>query len=268
MSLRSAFRGQAGYSLVELLVAMTMGLFVMAGILSVLLTVYRTSQGQNQTTQLANNAYFALNLLTQTIQASGYIPDPTTESTSTAMPATALYAQAGQFISGTYGGTTQSDTLSVRYVSGLINDQIGQQDTQINCIGRGLPTGVVANNPSTFYIFDQTLQVDTNGNLVCMYTGETFNPQTQVTTITEPTSTYTLLGSSNNKVFNQLSVLYGVDTNGDGSVDTYENASQVTNWSQVLSVQIILVLNNPLAAQAGQPATLTYSKTIPLMNHS
>ncbi|NNM51011.1 MAG: hypothetical protein HKM02_02140 [Pseudomonadales bacterium] len=260
---------QQGYSLVELLVALTLGVFVVGGMLTTLLTVYQTSRSQSKVTTLSNNVTLAMNLLTQVIQSAGYIPDPSTGTVTLEFPATTTYLSVGQYLMGTYGGSAASDTLSLRYVTGLINGQILQQDSQINCLGRGLPSGVVANNPSTYYIFDQTLQMDANGNLTCTYTGSIFTPASQTTTVQEPTATYTLVGDGSTTVLNHLSFLYGVDTNADGSADGYYTATQVaalSDWSSVVSVQVNMVFNNPLASQAGQPATFTYSKIIPLMS--
>ncbi len=257
----------SGYSLLELLIAMTLGLFVTAGLLTTLMSVYQTNLSSGKNTTTNDNLMLAMNLLTQTIQAGGYIPDPATGSTSNEMPASASntpYSAAGQFISGTSGAAGTSDTLSVRYVTGLINGQAGQQDSQLNCLGRGIP--VTATNPTAYYIFDQTIGADSNGNLTCTYTGESFNPSSQSTTIDEATQTYTLLGASSTNLLKTINFLYGVDTNSDGSADGYYTAAQVPNWANVISVQATLVFNNPNAALAGQPSTYTISKIIPLMS--
>lgn len=39
-----------------------------------------------------------------------------------------------------------------------------------------------------------------------------------------------------------MQILYGIDTNNDGSADQYVTASNVTNWNQVVSVRIMLLL--------------------------
>ncbi len=260
-------QNSSGYSLLELLIAMTLGAFVTAGLLTTLMNVYQTNLSSGKSTTTNDNLMLAMNLLTQTIQAGGYIPDPATGSASNEMPASPSntpYSTTGQFISGTSGSNGSSDTLSVRYVTGLINGQAGQQDSQLNCLGRGIP--ITATNPTAYYIFDQTIGADSNGNLTCTYTGESFNPTSQTTTVNEATQTYTLLGASNSSMLKSLNFLYGVDTNADGSADGYYTAAQVPNWGNVISVQATLVFNNPNAALAGQPATYTISKIIPLMS--
>ncbi len=265
-------RQQAGFSLLELMIASTLGLFVVGGILTLLLSVYQANQAQSQLAQVNDNAAMAMQSLTTVLQAAGYIPDPSSGgSTRTEMPATATYANAGQYIFGTYGGGSASDTLSVRYVTGLVPQVIGPtlQDTQLNCIGRGIP--IAASNPTSYYIFDQTFSLDTSNRLSCNYTGSSYTPSSNSTLIQEPTTAYPLIGDSSTVTLAQIQFLYGIDTNGDGSADGYYNASQVTsgnNWGNVISVQAKLIFKNPLAKQAGQPATLTYSKIIVLMSRS
>lgn len=41
-----------------------------------------------------------------------------------------------------------------------------------------------------------------------------------------------------------MQVFYGVDTNGNGSVSTYRTAAEISDWSRVLSVHVILLVNS------------------------
>jgi hypothetical protein len=68
-----------------------------------------------------------------------------------------------------------------------------------------------------------------------------------------------------------LSVTYGVNTTGRGNnVDSYQNASAVTNWNNVISVNIKLTFTNPLyvAAGQGQPATFVLQRNVTVMNQT
>jgi type IV pilus assembly protein PilW len=52
------------------------------------------------------------------------------------------------------------------------------------------------------------------------------------------------------------------------SVDAYLNATAVTGlnlWPSVRSVQVTLTFVNPMAAQPGQPATVTFTRNIAVM---
>jgi hypothetical protein len=68
-------------------------------------------------------------------------------------------------------------------------------------------------------------------------------------------------------------VFYGVKTNVaalGNNADTYLLASQMTAayWSSVITVMVQLTFNNPLAAQPGQPPSVTLQRVINLMNQS
>jgi hypothetical protein len=52
------------------------------------------------------------------------------------------------------------------------------------------------------------------------------------------------------------------------SVDTYLDATAMTTayWGKVLAVKIQLTFTNPLANQAGQPATIVFTRVVDVMN--
>ena len=45
-----------------------------------------------------------------------------------------------------------------------------------------------------------------------------------------------------------MQVLYGIDQNGDGVADRYVNADNVGNWSQVVSIQVALLVSSVVPA--------------------
>jgi len=70
-----------------------------------------------------------------------------------------------------------------------------------------------------------------------------------------------------------ITITYGVDVNGDGSVDQYLSAANMTpaNWNNVVSVQVQLTFANPLTGTTGAgvgPATLTLTRTVDLLNRT
>jgi type IV pilus assembly protein PilW len=50
-----------------------------------------------------------------------------------------------------------------------------------------------------------------------------------------------------------LDLLFGEDTDGDGSVDTYRSAAQVIDWRNVLSVRITLIAVGPESGATNRP---------------
>jgi type IV pilus assembly protein PilW len=65
-------RGQRGLSLVELMAALTIGMFVVLVIASVFVSSKRSSRYQEATARLQENARYAMELLSRTVRNSGY----------------------------------------------------------------------------------------------------------------------------------------------------------------------------------------------------
>jgi type IV pilus assembly protein PilW len=69
-----------------------------------------------------------------------------------------------------------------------------------------------------------------------------------------------------------MQILYGVQSkpgSTDNSVDAYVTATNVSDWTKVLTVKITLNFVNPLAGQPGQAAagsTIAFTRVITLMN--
>jgi type IV pilus assembly protein PilW len=215
---------QAGMGLIELLIAMTIGLVIVGAMFSVLVSTRSTSLAQTGMAQLQDDQRLALMMLTNTVQGAGYFPNPLTSTLTAELPANATFVNAGQSVAGATGAAAPGDTLIVRY-------EAGTADGTMDCNGRGNTTGANLMLVNTF-------SVDANSNLVCSVNGG---------------AAQALAGSVQN-----FRVFYGVDTDNDGSADRYIAASSMTNanWNNVVSVRSTLTFRNPLAGQPGQPNTL------------
>jgi len=222
---RRALSKQFGMGLIELLIAMTIGLIIIGGMLSVLYSTRSTSLAQSGLSQLQDDERLALTMLTNTLQGAGYFPNPLTSTLTTELPANSTFLNAGQSVAGSTGAAAPGDTLIVRY-------EAGTADGTLDCNGRGNTSG--AN-----LVLVNTFSVDANNNLICSVNGA---------------AAQALAASVQN-----FQVFYGVDTNGDGSADRYIAATAMTtaNWNNVMSVRLTLTFQNPLAGQPGQAATLT-----------
>lgn len=56
-----------------------------------------------------------------------------------------------------------------------------------------------------------------------------------------------------------MQIQYGEDTNEDRAADIYRTANQVTNWGNVVSVRIELLLQSVEDGIASQPQTYTFN---------
>ena len=238
---RRTARQQRGFTMIELMVALLIGLFLMGGLMTLLQNNRKAFSSQSVLAQLQDSERLAMSMMTGVIQQSGYFPDPTLNSPSTALPASGSFA-SGQGLTGST--TAGSDTIIARYTTAT-------GDGILNCKGTSNTSGANATYVNAFSI------VVTAGlsQLVCT---------------DENNVVYPLVNGVTN-----LSVLYGVNTTASGTnVDTYMTAAQVTAataWNNVISAKITLTFTNPLYVSTnveGQPPTILVQRYITIMRQT
>jgi type IV pilus assembly protein PilW len=235
---------QRGFTLLEIMIAMSIGLFLLGALVTIVQSNKAVFLNQNQLVQMQDSERMAMTLMANVIQAAGYFPDPTTNTVGGTLIAGGPFAN-GQAINGNPFAGATGDSIAVRYVTAPL-------DGILNC--SGLPNQNPAGGANILYV--NQFFVTTLGQLNC-----------QVQT-TAGNTTYTLVNGVTN-----LRVYYGVKTNlaaAGNNADTYLLASQMTlaNYSSVITVMVQLTFNNPLAAQPGQPPSITLQRVINLMNQS
>jgi type IV pilus assembly protein PilW len=229
---------QRGFTLLEIMIAMSIGLFLTGALLTIVQTNKAVFVNQSQLAQLQDSERMAMTLMADVIQRAGYFPDPTVNTAGGTLIASAPFAN-GQTITGAAG-----DSVSVRYMT-------AGGDGILNCSGLSNPVG----GANILYVNQFAVVAGVpSGQLVCTMNG----------------TPYTLVNGVTN-----LSVLYGVKTNlaaAGNNVDTYLRASQMTptNWNNVITVMVTLTFNNPLfvAAGQGQAPSFTIQRLVNLMNQS
>lgn len=243
--MKACNRGQRGFSLVELMVAIAVALFLIAGVVTVLGNTRHTYKNQSMLAQLQDDQRLAMTLLGNVVQSAGYYPDPILMTPTSEFKAGAVnfpgqvlaFAKDGQSITGAANTTAAGDTLVVRFeTSGTGTDNI------IDCTGQQWKTaGLIVN----------TLTLDANNNLLCGVNGGT--------------PTQLVSGVTNMKVWYGLKTDPTVPTN---QVDTYVPTADMgsDDWSNVMSLRVTLTFKNPLAKEPGQSATIDFTRTIAVMN--
>jgi len=225
---------ERGFTLVEILIALLIGLFLMGALLTIVQTNRTVFGNQNKLAQLQDSERMAMTMMADVIQSAGYFPDPTTNTLSGTLSASPPFG-TGESVSGAAG-----DQISVRYMT-------AGGDGILNCSGQSNPVG----GPNTLYV--NTFQVLTPANsttsqLVCIMNGTQYNLVNGVT---------------------QLTILYGVKANAaaaGNNVDTYMNAAQVSAaglWGSVISALVQLTFTNPMYV-ASQPASAVNQPTVSL----
>lgn len=230
----------AGYSLIELVIAILIALFLIGGVIVVEQGVHRAYGDQSGISKLQDEERFAMSVLTDAISSAGYFPDPTTTSQVAALPSTGspLNFAGGQSIYGS--PNAGSDSIYVRYMTAS-GDGIGLCDGTTNNFGINVT-------------FTSNLYVSGN-QLFCQVTPSTGAANPAVALVDGVTN---------------MQVWYGVNTAGtDNNVDTYIPTSSMTTatWPNVSSVMVQLTFQNPLYGLPGQQLkqTVTFRRVIGLM---
>ncbi|MEE9354251.1 MAG: PilW family protein [Methylococcaceae bacterium] len=204
-------KNQTGISLVELMVSLTIGLFLLAGLIQMFVTTKKSYNVQDSLSRIEENSRFALDTLSRTIRLAGYKTDPWQDNSS-AFPVVTLFPGSGQYISGTEGGVTDSDSINIRY-QGSVNSAGVADNRVFDCAGTSIGNTTVE---LSFSI--------SGSDLVCSINGAT--PVVMVDNVAH------------------MQILYGIDAGGDGAANQYVVASSVTNWVNVVSAKIGLVFSS------------------------
>lgn len=239
---------QAGFTLLEIMIAMAIGIFMIGAILTIEQGNRTVFVNQNNLSQVQDSERMAMTMITDVIQSAGYFPSPNINVAGLEFPADATF-NISQTITGTYNASPPGDTITVRYAT-------SNGDGILNCSGSQNASGSDALYINTFSVV--------NGQLICSLSvnGAASTP-------------YTLVGDNQKVVVNKLSIVYGVNTAGSvtNNVDEYLTAQQVTTaavWNKVVSVVVTLKFNNPLwsPGSTGQQQYLTIQRVINVMNQT
>lgn len=239
-------RAARGFTFVEIMIAIALGLFLIGGLLTLVQAMRRTSTNQSGLSQLQDNERMAMQLITDVVQSTGYFTNPLANTAASSFPAGAYGSSNFTFAGQALVGQTNAgvpDIITSRYQTG--GTVAG--DNAINCTG---------NSSTTPASFVNQITVGANNYLTC----------TLWVNNGPPTTVALVPGITN------MQILYGVQT-GNGaatnSADTYLNATAVTAgnyWSQVKSVQVTLTFLNPMFGQPGQPNQIVnFTRTIAVM---
>lgn len=221
--MRYPVRKQQGMTLVELMIALVLGLFVVGGVIQIFMSgsaSYRVQEGLGRLQESARFADFYLGRVLRNAgrprvfgavngTPGGFFRPVDNRVDDTGLPATR---------DGDNGGP---DAITVMYRS----------DT--NCLGNDTNYGAqtITDYTGARYAKDQFML--SGGSLVCRGLGANGLP---VAGHTQPLVTNV----------DDFQVLYGIDRDGDGLANSYENASNVlaTEWLSIVSLRYAVLVSS------------------------
>lgn len=239
---------QAGFTLVEMMVAVTIGLVVMFGVTATFVNLKNTFKSQDKLGQLQDNERLALTFLTNSINEAGYYPDPKNASTITtsiapatspASPGGTMPAAVGVFGTADGGSATTPESLQTAFAT-------VSTDGLISCIGTNYAGAGTVTVRNIFYVDPST------NSLMCRVLVNGLGTDTMTNG-----GTPQVLATGISK----MAVMYGLAPAGTQQVNVYVTPANVPSWSTVKAVRITLTFPNPFGG-----ADITRVHTINLMN--
>lgn len=198
---------QHGFSLVELMIAMTLGLILLLVIGTVFVSSRQIFREQEDNARLQESGRYALEIIGRSIKQAGHVEVPFTGF---------KVAFEGTAVSGTNGGGGAADTLTLQY-EGAVGDR--------DCEGTGV---TVAGR-----IIQNHFNLDTlNAQLQCK--GDISD--------VPPVPAAAPVGQVLLENVEDLQVLYGIDASGNQSVDQY--TVMPVDWNQVVTTRICVLIRS------------------------
>ncbi|HID46588.1 MAG TPA: hypothetical protein EYP34_12645 [Chromatiaceae bacterium] len=239
---------QSGFSLLSLMIAMAIGIFLIGAVMKIYLDSKQSFNARNVVAEVSENQRFALDDMRRILVMAGRdireieendannsnfhtFPDVSTNATTAA-------ANGAEAIFD--GGSNASDIVAVRYRAGpscgaYQNVPVeGKAQTRSN----GTPyrdNKTCRPTTTTFKVIDNELVCESNRYYTrTAATGET-------TCLTAPSTVRTVLVSG----VELMKVLYGVDDNVEpGYASRYLTASEITDWRRVVTLRFALLMGS------------------------
>lgn len=201
---------QHGLTLVELMIALGLGLLLVAGVGAVYLGSNQTYRTAQASARIQESGRYALDVIGRSLRQAGFKIVPSN-------PAAALPTFSGTPVKGVNGTCPSGDIVTVQY-----DGVVGEQD----CQAEDITAGQIVQH--TFFIRDAALRCDAVRN---------------TTAPTPPTACPAAdAGEQLLENVEDLQVLYGIDTTSDASADRY--TATPADWTQVVTARVCVLVRS------------------------
>ena len=232
----SGMRRGGGFTLIELMVALAIGLVLTIVVAELFLGSRRTFTTTDDVSRMQESMRFANQILSRSIHQAGFRTSPNTKSDF-------IFGAPNLMLDGTAGAAAAPDSLTVRFQG---NGAVGVNDDRVvvNCRGERVLPGIMSENRFTI---ENVNKVDAGvtvavPSLVCRTNTDAFNGQ------------YVIVSD-----VDTMKILYGEDTNLDGSADRFVARGGVVDINNVVAVRIAMLFRSPNVATTTALNTATYT---------
>lgn len=296
MKIRRTFRAQTGMSLVEIMVALTLSLILVAGVGQIYVSSRQTYRMQDAQARLQENARFALELLAHDIRLAGYLgcsnsaattPTPAANAPAVIPSATVAVISGGNDNTGAFNDPDPAlaNPLSTGVVSGtdamtvLFGEYCGGTTTaNVSTVN---PSGAIAAANTCGITLGTTPLAIADCSATHIFTadgaatplGYTYAPGSEIMLYRSYTYyirqnpsgqpalyRYDNIGADDELVegVENMQITYGIDTDGDGSANRYLTADNIADWRQVVSIRFVLTFRTTEDNLTSSPRTYTF----------
>ena len=201
---------QRGFSLIELMIALTIGLALLMVITTVFTSSRQAFRVQEDHARIQESGRFALEIIGRSIKQAGYVNVPFTGS---------KVSFTGIAITGTNGAASAADTISLQY-DGVAGDRECTFGTLVTAANVTAGSNIIQ---AHFNLDAANAQLQCAGTIAALPAAAGAPPT----------------GSVLLENIEDLQILYGVDTTGDQSANQYVAAP--ADWTQVVTARICVL---------------------------
>jgi type IV pilus assembly protein PilW len=273
MTLRYPCRGrrQGGLTIVELMISITLGLFIVLAASALLLSAKASYITQDEGARVQETGRYALEVLARAVRQTGYenwdqdtaaiLNVPGLSASLSGLDARSLKEADHGIDVPVAKSVNGSDVLAIRFIgSGASPNGDG---TMLNCAGFSVPAPASLEADRGWSIFYVANDKNGEPELRCKYDGKTSWNSEAIASGVE-----------------SFQVLYGIDTDGDGLPNRYLTATNIsdlddelildgpnavaraldrnikTNWKKVVVIKVALLVRSAVRTQGNAPANL------------
>ena len=209
-----------GMTLIDLMIASTIGLVMIAGVLKLFMNAQEAAAYLNSASRVQESGRFANNHIARTLRMTGY-DDPTTTDITPVSP----FIEGGSGEDYTMAGATlkaDTDVVMIRHE--------GAPQVR-DCRGVEVQSDVWVSNVYGVSIDDELVCSTLTRAIVCV---------DSTCTESEVTANASIIAEG----IENMAILYGADIDADGTANRYVAAIDVTDWTQVVSAKVMLLVNS------------------------